>query len=363
MRNLILLICMFVNILCYGQKQKIVFFGEKIKAKEVTGINKFNDLGTKFNTSVINDLTDDYNTVYWRLGTVRNDANDYTNGSFSLFDLSNYNHKDGYLILDLIDFTYFEEVGFYLIEKKDSTILKNQSYTQFKENFKKSNQKQKRELLWLDSNSIFRELLFKSKYYENIQKISDEVERKLTRTLKDTLDVNFNKVLNSFSENSEAKAKLELFLNKYKNQKLKLKGHYVSIIFQPRYIGIAKNIISRIKKDELDLADEFNNNLVKYINNNYCEKDKKCFAFNSAIYGFHFDGSNDIIRIDSLDIKNEIKVSLEESIKITNKLNYEINNYYNRTFKNEFNKFWIIMFATDAEFDNLELKKITTHNK
>lgn len=360
MRNLLLLFLLLLNIGCVTKKRTLVLFGEKIKAKEVTGINKFNDLGTQVSTTVINDLTVDYSTVYWNLGTVRYDKNVYTEGSFSLFDLSNYNHKNGYYILDLIDFTYYEEVGFNLVEKKNSTILKNANYIKFKESFLKSNQQQKRELLWSDANSYFRELLFDSKYYKNIQKINNEVEKKFIRKFENNLDVNFDEAIKSLDLDlsAAANAKLKVLIKKFKEQKLKLNGNYISIIFQPRYIGIADYIIRGFKKEDLDTTNEFGNHLFKYINDTQQKDDKeKKFAFNSAIYGFQFAGNNDIVKIDSLQIRDSLNINLNKSIEIANKLNAEFDNYYNRTFKNEFNKFWLIMFATDAVFNKLKFKE------
>jgi hypothetical protein len=366
MRNTIslLILSLLISINAYSQRnQKIKLFGEKIKAQEVTGINKFNDLGTFAATSVINDLTDDLNTFLWRLGTVRINKNNYREGVFSLFDLSNYNNSNGYPILDLIDFKYYSEVGFNLLEKKDSTLLKNKNYSDFKSSFIKGNLEEKRKILWLDSNNKIREKLFNSKYYVNIQPITNVVSKKLKRTITDTLTIDFKNIIDKIPTeklNSTNKAKLTNYLQNVneKNKNILFEGQYVSAVFNTRYVSIIDFIISGVKKEELDINNEFEYNLKRYLENvNDNSKDIVKYALNSAVYGFKFSGSYDLVKTDSLDIKTELDITADLSAEISNKLNLEIEKTYNRTFKNEFDKLWIIMFATDGVLYKLNSNK------
>ncbi|GAL82522.1 hypothetical protein JCM19274_200 [Algibacter lectus] len=192
----LLFVSLFISTNVYSQKnQKIELFGETIKAIEITGIKKFNDLGTFSATTVINDLTDDLDTFLWRLGTVRYDKNNYRKGIFSLFDLSNYDSKDGYPILDLIDFKYYEEVGFELLETKDSLLREDDNYLAFKTSFKSGDQTAKRKLLWKQENYEIREKLIRTKYYINIQPISNDVTKKLKTTITDSLNVDFKSII------------------------------------------------------------------------------------------------------------------------------------------------------------------------
>ncbi|WP_042501466.1 hypothetical protein [Algibacter lectus] len=108
----------------------------------------------------------------------------------------------------------------------------------------------------------------------------------------------------------------------------------------------------------MDLENEFDYSLNKYIKNIHnTNKKVKKHALNSAVYGFKFSGSYDLLKINSLDIKTELNISVSLSVEISNKLNLEIENTYNRTFKNEFDKLWIIMFATDGVLKNLNIEK------
>ncbi|WGH75654.1 hypothetical protein P8625_00385 [Tenacibaculum tangerinum] len=360
----LLFVSLFISTNVYSQKnQKIELFGEKIKAIEITGIKKFNDLGTFSTTTVINDLTDDLDTFLWRLGTVRYDKNNYRKGIFSLFDLSNYDSKDGYPILDLIDFKYYEEVGFELLETKDSLLREDDNYLAFKTSFKSGDQTAKRKLLWKQENYEIREKLIRTKYYVNVQPISNDVTKKLKTTITDSLNVDFKSVIDKIPSSKlddTNKAKLSNYLKKVneKNQDLLLEGEYVSAIFNTRYISIVEFIISGVKNTDLDLENEFDYSLNKYIKNIHnTNKKVKKHALNSAVYGFKFSGRYDLLKINSLDIKTELNISVSLSVEISNKLNLEIENTYNRTFKNEFDKLWIIMFATDGVLKNLNIEK------
>lgn len=364
--NLFFICSLIISINIYSQKlksQKVKLFGEKIKAKEITGLNKFNDLGTLKNTSVINDLTDDLNTFLWRIGTVRIDKYNYRKGVFSLFDLSNYDNSKGYPTLELIDFKYYEEVGFILLEKQDSTLIYDTKYLAFKKSFKQGKGDAKRKLLWLDSNYEIREKLINSKYYINIQQISSKVTKKLTTNISDSLKVNFSKVINKIpieklSDNTKAELENYLNIKNQKNQDLLLNGEYISAIFNTRYISIVNFIIGGLKQSDLDKYNEFDNRLIQYIENinSDIDSDKESkFGLNSAVYGFRFSGNYNLIKIDSLELKGKLNISLETSVEISNSLNYEIKKSYNRTFKNEFNKLWIIMFGTDGVLNKLKL--------
>lgn len=364
MKNSILVFVFFISLSGYSQRnQKIKLFGEKIKAKEVTGINKFNDLGTFTATTVINDLTDDLNTFLLRLGTVRLNEKNYREGVFSLFDLSNYNNPEGYPILEQIDYKYYSEVGFNILEKKDSTLLQNKTYKDFKSSFIAGSIEKKRNLFWLDSNSEIRQELINSKYYVNIQPISNTVSKKLKRTITDTLSIDFKNIIDKIPAeklNVSNKAKLTNYLQNVnkKNKDILFKGQYVSAVFNTRYISIIDFIISGVKKEDLDVNNEFEYNLKRYLENtnNNSEGIVK-YALNSAAYGFKFAGSYDLVKTDSLDIQTELGISADLSVEISNKLNLEIEKTYNRTFKNEFDKLWIVMFATDGVLYKLNSNK------
>ena len=364
MKNSILFISLLISISSYSQRnQKIKLFGEKIKAKKVTGINKFNDLGTFTATTVINDLTDDLNTFLLRLGTVRLNKNNYKEGVFSLFDLSNYNNPEGHPILDQIDYKYYSEVGFNLLEKNDSTLLNNKIYKEFKSSFITGNIEKKRNLFWLDSNSKIRQKLINSKYYVNVQPISNTVSKKLKRTITDTLSIDFKNIIYKIPTeklNASNKAKLTNYLQNVneKNKDILFEGQYVSAVFNTRYISIIDFIISGVKKEDLNVDDEFEYNLKRYLENaNNNSKDIVKYALNSAVYGFKFAGSYDLVKTDSLDIQTELDITASLSAEISNKLNLEIEKTYNRTFKNEFDKLWIIMFATDGVLYKLNSNK------
>ena len=60
------------------------------------------------------------------------------------------------------------------------------------------------------------------------------------------------------------------------------------------------------------------------------------------------------VKKNELDIKTELDITADLGVEISNKLNLEIEKTYNRTFKNEFDKLWIIMFATDGVLSKLD---------
>ncbi|HCD9233773.1 hypothetical protein CMT56_16025 [Elizabethkingia anophelis] len=336
----------------WGQQGKFKIFGTTLKAKEVTGINKFNDLGTIFNTSVINDLTDDLFTYTWRLGVVRKNYKDYRQGTFSLFDLSNYNHSEGYPILDSIDFTYYTEVGFNLIQSKDNSLMENPDYIKFKTDILKATSLvQKREILWKDSNSKWRDKLLKSRFFENVQSITNDTKKKLNVKIADSLNLNFDNIIKGLKDSLKVKGELKSFWNKYKNKQIFFEGEYFSIIYQARYIGIAKYIIGGLDSTKIKYYnDEFTNHLRDYV------KESKVFAINSALYGFRFEGKNNFNdrNIFNLESMAEIDLPVDMRTTILNRINMEINRSIETIFKNNFNKRWIIMFATDAEMDDLK---------
>ena len=192
---LIIVIMVLIFNLCWGRNQKFIIFGTAISANEITGGKDFNDLGIPITTSVINNLTDDKATYLWRLGSVRLDAHNFKKGTIPLFDLAYSNPKNGYQILDEIDYNYFRDWGFNILEARDSSILTDKKYLNFRSTFKNQYPDiiKVRTLLWEDSNLTFKNKLFTTKYVENIQQVSDSVTNKITNNLTTRLKLDIGK--------------------------------------------------------------------------------------------------------------------------------------------------------------------------
>lgn len=359
-QKLLLLIAMAYMVNAFGQ-EKLKIFKTKIKAEEVTGRSKFNDLGVIYSTDVIDDLTDDTATYLWRIGSIRLDYKNYKKGAISLFDLSVSNHKGGYPILDNIDFTYYHDIGFNILESREPTLINDQKYLDFKKSLNDSTKHllTKRNILWQDANYNFRNKLLATRYFENEQLISDDVVKKITNELTANVAIDLSGVVQyakTIGVNIDTtKADIKSYFKKTISKHLNLKGYYTSAIFQYKYIDMANYIISNLDLNAINKIpnDEFNEHLMYYIKSD-------SVALNSAIFAFKFRGSYSQINFDTTSLKATLKadITTQNLIKLSTNLNDQFSKQVSQTFTNNFSKVWIIEFGTDAILNELKLKDI-----
>lgn len=340
--------------------QRFRVFGVSIKASDVTGGKKFNDLGVKYYTSVISDFTDDTATFYWRLGSLRLDKSDYREGSRSLFDLSFSDREGGYPILDSIDFEYYRHWGFQVLEAKQPEIRKSVTYQKFKKcitNDKLSLASRRDSLLnWGDHE--LRDNLMKTRFLENRQPISDSVAKKITRKFSSDLKLDLpdiGKVTKAVNLKTLEAGQAELLYNYVADidKNLMLRGYFISYRFDPRYVEMIYDAINSYRRADIRRMpnNRFNANLLEYI-------ETADFAINTAIFAFKFDGGYQITSTDTNTLRTILKgkVSANQLADFSANLNAEINKNVAKRFSNTFSKLWIIGFGTDALIDRLRLK-------
>lgn len=366
---------LFFAVACFGQKQKFKIFGVKITANEIVGNNSFNDLGLLYHTTVINNFTDDSATYLWRLGSVRINAKQFKYGTFPLFNLSYANNKQGYLLLDSIDFSYYNEYGFSIVEAHDSIIKNDNKYIEFKEYIKNDMHSllEKRIFLWQHKNDKFRQKLFDSKYFKNVQNIhfKDSTLKKLRNAVGLKVGTNLNEMLslisiskknNNDTLSSADSLAVKMYFSRVITNVIKLEGTYVSTRFRDEYINKIDCIIRRINTFDPVLAEdnEFNENLMAYLNDTTEDCLSNNYAINSSISGFKFTGAQKITKVvqDSLisDLSAFLNLDKLAASKISTVVKTSLSKDIDRVLTNEFSKVWLFMFGTDYKIDTLKFK-------
>lgn len=336
--------------------QNFEIFNTKIKARDITGGKKFDDLGVYRSTSIISNLTDDEATFLWRLGSVRINSKIYREGMFPLFDLSLSNSKTGYPILDEIDFEFYEKWGFPILEARYPKIKSITNYQEFKNTIIDSSTSIINKRSYLHNyEGVLKDSLLSTRYVINKQKVRNTVSEKISKNFSSEINLEVSaEYLKSLGiEDSQIKSVNNLIQKLLSN--LILDGYFISARFDYRYIDIINKRISTIDKSYLQQnPNTFNTNLLWYI-------ESEETALNSALFAFQFSGSKS--SVDSLLIKNELSLATGINIDklgvlsaiVSNKVNKEIE----RNFSNEFSKVWLIGFGTDKQLYYLNLQDVS----
>ena len=363
---LFLVILMLLGSSSNAQRQKFNIFGTSIKAKDITGVNSFNDLGVYNFTSVINNLTDDTDTYLWRLGSIRLDSKNFRKGTIPLFDLAYANHKEGYDILDLIDLEYYKDWGFTILETKDTSIVHKKGYKEFKKNIlNETNTNNFRSYLWDDDNRYFRNILFKTKYVENIQQVSNKFTKNYSNNLTINLNIDLDSLKQFAKSNKIDSVKFDSF-SKFKkalDRTLELKGIFISVTFNYRYIDYINEHFKKL--DSLREDNEFNEHFNDYLKSKKANIRNQTPALNSALFAFRFDGDFDKTIIDTTYIRAHLGAgfSVKEITNINTYIKDEYKKQINDHLTNSFSKVWIIGFGTDAILEDLKFKVVEKEPK
>ena len=354
---------LFILLSCSQRNQRFRIFGTSLRAVDITGSKEFSGLGLRYYTTIISDLTDDTTSYMWRLGSVRLNVKDYTQGTMSLFDLSTANHTGGYPMLDKIDMTFYQERGFQLLESKDPSLMTKTEYVTFKKNIcnESVSPSSRRQYMWQDANREYRERLLLTRYFVNIQPIS--LEQKLVKKVVKDISAGLKSDVNSLmgiahalkdsaSQQPVDTLGLRFYFLKNVDRTLSLKGNYITVVFQDQYAKRVKYELSRTPaSDQMIAADnEFNNNLKGYMA-------ADTVALNSALFAFKLSGGLDrtIISVDSIksDLKTLFNIGSKQAASLALTASFMFSKRIEETFKNQFAKVWVFKFGTDALMDEL----------
>lgn len=367
-----LLLCVLLISNIFGQRREYFrIFGVKIRAKDIVGIKKFNDIGIKYPSKVIKELTEDSSTYLWRLGSFMLDYKDYRYGTLDLFNLSYENHGGGYPLLDSIDFTYYREWGFQILENKNPTILNDTLYRAFKDSISSANilLARRRQILWSDQYKYFRERLLLTRFFTNTQIIAlnKKIIRKLSASLNANAKTNISDLLrlsssliDTVTNKKVDSIQLGIFFNRAFNRSLTLNGNYITVVFQNEYLNKLSSIISQVSKTDAIATtnNEFNRNLLTYMTG----QDNGKYASNSALFAFKFTGSADrtITSRDSIQsiLSAFFHIGAKQAAAITATANFMFSRETTETLQNQFSKVWIIKLGSDEKFEKLKYKDV-----
>jgi hypothetical protein len=366
-RILVILFIVFTNITIYPQcSEYLDIFGIKLKAQDISGNKSFNDLGLQNATTTFHNLTDDTATYLWRLGTLRLNKYNFQAGTIPLFDLSTNYHKEGYPLLDEIDFQFYKEKGFQIIELQNPRLNKDSlEYKNFKEGFYNlKSSEEMRHYLWDTAHYwTFRQLLMRSKYFINEQPIifNQTVKEKFTANINLTLKADIkNLVKVSFAYRDSSQAKINLVTNALLERAMtrvfNIKGYYITAKFNQAYIDEIRYFIQDNPLDNKfkNGIDQFKVNLDQYLN----DTDTSTLGLNTAVFAFRFRGKNTITKteVDSItaDISAVFHLDPTSALSLSTSVKIAFTKHLNSYFSNEFSKVWIIKFGTDDVLEKLK---------
>ena len=370
---LLTLISLFGDLSAQNKRESFRIFGVKIKAKDVTGIKNFNEMGLKYFTRVIHGLTEDSSTYLWRLGSVRVNYKDYTDGTIDLFNLSHSNHFSGFQLLDSIDFTYYRNWGFQILEKREPLISNDPRYESFKDSISNPilSLGLRRQILWRNSNKDYREKLLLTRVFVNNQLIAlnKKVVKKISANIQATLKTNLNdllkmtsKVVDTTTNQQVDSLKLALFFSRTFDRTINLQGNYITAVLQTEYLNQLSTIINQIEENSPiadPSLDQFNFYLRDYLQGPQSSE----YATNSALFAFKFTGSLDktLTSKDSLasTLSALFNIGSTQAAHLATTAGIVFSRQVTETFQNQFSKVWIIKFGSDQKFEELHFKSTT----
>lgn len=354
---------------CTGSKKGQVFyvFNAQIHASDVVGTSSFDDVGVKYHTTVIPDLSDDSTTYLWRLGTVRINSIKYKNGTYPLFNLSSRDADSGFPLLDLIDKTFYLAYGHQIIENKYPTISSNEDYKGLMKILREGTPLEFRKALHYDEKyQKFKDLFLTSRFFINDQLISDTVVKRIlsqtnidlsVSTSIDQIISNAVKTSNSNDKPGDS-VKLSALIKKVFNQHTGLHGFYRSASFRPEYVDVINEIVTGKMESDMSQTDLFERNLKFYINS-------KNNALNTFMAAFKFSGhfGSERATYDSINaaLKAQFHFGDSQAASVAAAISHQYVKDINETFSNSFNKLWIIGFGTDQLMDQLIFKGQKPH--
>jgi hypothetical protein len=370
--HLLSILFLFLVTLLQAQNKRESFriFGIKVKAKDITGIRNFNEMGLKRFTYVINGLTEDSASYLWRLGSVRLNYDDYTDGTFDLFNLSGANHTGGFPLLDSIDFTYYREWGFQILENRNPGIFADSRYGRFKESISnpRAPLNERRRILWDDSYKDFREKLLLSRVFVNTQVVAlnKKIVRKFSANIQATLKSNLidlmkvaASVTDTVSHQKVDSLKLAVFFSRSFERTVDLHGSYITAVLQNEYLNKLSTIVAGIDGSTAiadPTLDEFNFYLLDYMQGPKSNE----YATNSALIAFKFTGTLNkaITNKDSLAVTLSalFNIGSQQAAALAATADLVFSKQVTETLQNQFAKVWLIKFGSDEKFEKLHFK-------
>lgn len=359
---LLFTVASFVFYACSTEKKSQTFniFGAKISASEVVGTSRFEDVGIRYYTSVIPNLSEDTTTYLWRMGTVRVSSNYYPNGTYPLFSLSSREHPLGFPLLDTIDREYYLSYGHQILELKNPSLLNEVKYKELLKIMRTKSVKDFRTALF-GEYAEYRESFINSRYFINDQIISDSIVKKVLNETKINLSVStsIDQIVSdaiaadSASSRSSDSAKLSALIKRVLNKQTALHGFYRSVNFRHQYVDIANEIISSKNEKEIDTTNLFGKNLRFYI-------ESKNNALNTFMAAFKFSGqfNSQTAVYDSIKaaIQAQFHFADSQAASVAAAVSHQYVKSINESFSNSFSKLWIIVFGTEQLMDKLVFK-------
>lgn len=363
-KNLLILFvfaCLF-NSIAQIRTERFEIFGAKFKAKEITGSKNFNDIGLFYETKgTFNNFTDRLDSYRSLLGTVRIDSKNFKEGTFQLFDLSDADKAAGFTILDQIDFEYYTEFGFKILDTS-KTLIKDAKYIALRTFLIDPNKTNlvKRNKLWELDNMKYRHLLADTKYFINVQPVifSRKQVKKMSTTLKLKAKADISKVLEGYFKAftaSGGKIKMEdtlgltATLTTLINKTFEVKGEYLSIKYTNEYISKIVEVLGN--NPDTNGNDLFSKNLKKYLT----DSNQTEYAINAGLFAFRFAGNFKRSSVSKASIETLLSTNLNITNTVVVQVALAVTNTYNveteETLSNQFNKMWIIKFASDKRLD------------
>jgi hypothetical protein len=358
-------LCVYTS--SFPQSEHFRIFGIKLKARDIVGQKNFNEMDLKYFTKVINGLTEDSATYFWRLGRIRVNYKKYRDGTFNLFNLSNSHHPEGYPMLDSIDFTYYREWGFQILESRYPILKNDARYNQFRDSLSNAalSLLTRRAILWNDRYSDMRDKMLMTRFFVNSQVIS--LNRKILRKIGASINANVKSDINDLlkigskledtvTHKKVDSLQLAVYLNHVLDKTVDLRGNYITAGFQSSYLNELSTIINGVDSSDSIVnadANEFNRNLHDYIHGDGAS----WYATNTALFAFKFSGSIDKINnirdsiASTLSALFNIASKQAASLAVTASLVYT--KQVTETFKNQFSKIWVIKFGSDQKFEEL----------
>lgn len=326
--------------------EKVYIYGIKFKAREVTGIKRFEGNPDYYRTKILDPLIIQRNDkFYYALGSYR--RNKDVMETLGLFNLSN--QINSYPFLDSIDYDFYRNIGFSRVETNTPDIVNDPNYKKVKSYYFDSlhlSISERKKILFEQPDSI-KNLIILSRYaiISNPFSIDKKKVTKTTAELKAQLDTI------TISANAEVSAKVRAYISRLADETTNLLGYFIDARLEPDYISKINYYTKTTPKIRIG-NDEFAFNLKNYV-------ESENAAANTGLVAIRLEGSFDKTRISvdsiSAELSGRFQIPSVDAKRIAASINYTFIRQETVTFKGKFNNTFIIRYTTSSIVDDIAL--------
>jgi hypothetical protein len=238
MKKQILIVILFFSFSFANSQNTIKLYRTTLKANEVLGNGK--TWGPKAGENITIMFTRASNELYELIGQIYKTSNLYAVTNFLNTDIETNSP-----LLDSINFSYYFRYGFLRLEKKYPNLLNEQEYKTFKTSFRSAPlDKDKRALIFDETNKRFKNLLEESRYSTYSPPIAMSITTVISKQIKAGITA---EIVDEIKDVFKIKPALAVVLSDSISNHIIMEGaKYHEIKYDDDYIGRAHAILKNL---------------------------------------------------------------------------------------------------------------------